>query len=235
MKFGCDQFFAHQAFKSIVGLFVFICLVLAGGGCRELKKGERWLCKRLVYSNNIVEVYWEGQEFILERLGENSELTVTARRYLLSRIDVHNYVCTESFVSEEQFASIEERMKRCLDRIVLPDLESGLKIIDADCSSGNLLLLPPMSTRFMTVSPLSTNIHEAFLPFTLGKGAINERGEVVFISSASSPIRHPLDEAEFAVFRSNRWWRSKITGRMPEMTDVSFNRTSVVPVLSESP
>lgn len=231
MKFSFDQFLVRKIFKSTVVCIIFICLVWAVSGCRERKKGERWLCKSLVFSNNIVEVYWEGQEFTLERLGENSEITVTGRSYLLSRIDIGNQVCTESVVSEERFSSVEQEKNKCLERVVSPVLETGLRLIDADCSGGNLLLLPPMSTKFMTLSPITTNIHAAFLPFTLGKGAINERGDVVFISPSSSPIRNPLDDVEFAVFRNNRWWTSKITGGVPEMIDVSSSRTSAIPLL----
>jgi hypothetical protein len=106
-----------------------------------------------------------------------------------------------------------------------------MMVIDAECIAGHILLQNRSASQSIVVSPTSTNVMEELRPYTYGRGAVNEKGDCLFFPFNSGGEREHLGMTQFALYRNGSWWISSISGKLPELNDEGFARTSSVPAL----
>ena len=125
--------------------------------------------------------------------------------------------------------------KECISKSVPADLSEDLRVLDANCLGGFVLMGPLFSNNLVIVQGGKSNSVPAFDPYTLiGWAGINEHGECFFVKLAAGIDRSSEAQVPFAVFREGKWWTGHIPGKMPELGNKDWARTSTVPVLVET-
>jgi hypothetical protein len=218
--------------------FVFL-LVLCGCGSR--KKGVDWTSEAIVFSNRVATVYWKAEEWVdgsrlSNRLKGRVTKHRTARHFLISRLNLDTRECVEEFVPETMFQDALLKKEECLRNSTPVKLTENLRVLDANCVGGYILMGYLFADSLVIIHGDDTRSPPDFGPSTLmGKAGINERGEVFFVGFDAGNDQGSQARVPFAVFRDGKWWTGHIPGKMPELGNKDWARTSTVPALVEMP
>ncbi|HSH17380.1 MAG TPA: hypothetical protein VLD18_15175 [Verrucomicrobiae bacterium] len=233
--------FCNQLVKITFHALGSLALLLVLCGCGSRKKGVDWTSEAIVFSNRVATVYWEASEWVdgsrlSNRLKGRVTKHRTARHFLISRLNLDTRECVEEFVPKSVYERALFLRKECISKSVPADLSEDVRVLDANCLGGFVLMGPLFSNNLVIVRGGKTNSIPALDPYTLiGWAGINEHGECFFVKLGAGIHRRSEAQVPFAVFRDGKWWTGHIPGKMPELGNKDWARTSTVPALVEMP
>lgn len=212
-------------------------LLLAISGCGETHYQD-WQVRELIFTNRVIKVFWEGTIKVdqigkLDKLlgSSNHAFKVIKRNFICSQIDLNSLTCIEHLISGGEFTNVVTSRKERELRFTPNNLPEDTFFVNADFDGNHLLLRRGFSPIITVTSPTETNAFEGIRPFKSGRGAVNERGDCVFVPLGSGGDGKTIKETPFAVHEKGVWWTSRIEGGMPSVDATIFSRTSAVPAL----
>ncbi len=217
--------------------FAFL-LVLCG--CGQRKKGVDWTSEAIVFSNRVATVYWKAEEWVDSsplsgRLKGRVTKHRTSRHFLVSRLNLDTRECAEEFVPETVFKDALVAREECIRRSAPTNVSENLRVLDANCLGGYILMGSLFADSLVIVRGDTSRSPPDFRPSPMmGKAGINERGEVFFVGFDAGNDQGNQARVPFAVFRDGKWWTGHIPGKMPELGNKNWARTSSFPALVET-
>lgn len=218
-----------------------LLLVLVLCGCRPRKQGVDWTSEAVVFSNQVVTVYWKAEEWVdgsrlSNRLKGRVTKHRTARHFLVSRLNLDTSECVEEFVPETVFQEALLVREECVRKSTPAKLTENLRVLDANCFGEYVLMGYLFADSLVVVHGDDTKSLPDFHPSTsIGKAGINERGEVSIVNFGAGMDRESDAGVPFEIFRGGKWWTGLIPGQMPKLGDKDWARTSTIPALVEAP